>query len=85
MTSAATIWFPNTSEISINKLQIIQSSAVGIATGCVGMTAIDQFHTEPKTFKVDKHLRMLCLQFLVTGFQPEHVAFPIVSANSGQS
>ena len=63
-TFAAPIWFPNTSELSIKKLQTIQNSALRFGTGCVGMTTIDHLHTEAKTLKVDKHLGMLCSQFL---------------------
>ena len=82
-TYAAAIWFPNASETSIEKLQVIQNSALRIATGCVKMTAIDHLHTEAKALKVKEHLRMLCSQALATSLQPEHASFPIVTADSG--
>ena len=80
---AAPVWFPNTSQTSINRLQIIQNSALRIATGCVRMTPIDHLHTETKTLKVEEHLKMLCSQYLGTYFQPNHASFPVVTANSG--
>ena len=55
-TSAALMWFPNTGATSINKLLIIQNSALRIATGYVGMTAFDHFHSEASSLKVDEHL-----------------------------
>ena len=74
--------FPNTSLSSITKLQTIQNSALRIATGCVIMTDIDHLHTEIKTLKVGEHFKMLCSQFLATCLQPNHVSFPIVTADS---
>ena len=82
-TYAAPVWFPNAKSNSIKKLQVIQNSALRIATGCVKMTALDHLHAETKTLKVDEHLRMLCTQFLATCLQPGHVSFPIVTADSG--
>ena len=82
-TYAAPIWFPNTSPSSISKLQTIQNSAIRIATGCVMMTPIDHLHTEAKVLKVDEHLKMLCSQHLATCLQPNHISFPIVTADSG--
>ena len=82
-TYAAPIWFPNTSPSNIAKLQTIQNSAIRIATGCVMMTPIDHLHTEAKVLKVDEHLKMLCSQHLATCLQPNHISFPIVTADSG--
>ena len=47
------------------------------------MTPIDHLHTEAKVFKVDEHLKMLCSQHLATCLQPNHISFPIVTADSG--
>ena len=82
-TYAAPIWFPNTRSGNIAKLQTIQNSALRIATGCVMMTPIDHLHTEAKVLKVDEHLKMLCSQHLATCLQPNHISFPIVTADSG--
>ncbi|MEL6803865.1 MAG: reverse transcriptase domain-containing protein, partial [Bacteroidota bacterium] len=82
-TYAVPVWFPNTSQTSITRLQTIQNSALRIATGCVKMTPIDHLHTEAKTLKVEEHLNLLCSQFLATCMQPDHASFPIVTADSG--
>ena len=62
-------WFPNISQTSIIKVQIVQNSALRIATGCVRMTAIDHLHTEAKVLKVVEHLSVLCAQHLATCLQ----------------
>ena len=82
-TYAAPVWFPNTSATSRKKLQVIQNSALRIATGCVKMSGIDDLHAEAKMLKVEDHLRMLCSQFLATCLQPGHPSLPIVTADSG--
>ena len=82
-TYAAPIWYANTSFSSINRLQVIQNTALRIATGCVKMTPIDHLHTEAKVLKVDEHLRLICSQYLATCLQPNHVSLPIVTADSG--
>ena len=83
ITYAAPVWFPNTSATSRNKLQIIQNSALRIATGCVKMSGIDDLHAEARMLKVEDHLSMLCSQFLATCLQPGHPSLPIVTADSG--
>ena len=80
---AAPVWFPNASTTSIRKLQLVQNSALRIATGCVVMSAIDHLHAEAKMLKVDEHLDMLCSQFLATCLQPGHASYPVVTADSG--
>ena len=83
ITYAVPVWFPNTSATSRNKLQIIQNSALRIATGCVKMSGIDDLHAEARMLKVEDHLSMLCSQFLATCLQPGHPSLPIVTADSG--
>ena len=80
---AAPVWFPNTSSSSIQKMQRIQNSALRIATGCVRMSPIDHLHTESRVLKVVDHLKMICSQFLATSLHPNHVSYPIVTADSG--
>ena len=83
MNYAAPIWFPNVSESSIKKLQIVQNTALRIATGCIKMTPIQHLHTESKILHVKGHLNMLCTQFLATCLQPEHPSFASVTCDSG--
>ena len=82
-TYAAPIWFPNTSASSRKRLQVMQNSALRVATGCLKMTGIDDLHAEAKMLKVEDHLRMLCSQHLATCLQPSHASFPAVTADSG--
>ena len=82
-TFASPVWFPNSSETLINRLQVIQNSALHIATGCVRMTPIDHLHAETKVLKVDEHLKMLCSQYLTTCLQPDHASLSMVNADSG--
>ena len=83
-TYAAPIWFPNSSQTSIFKLQTLKNSALRITTGCVRMTAIDQLYTEAKVLKVDEHISRYAL-CSVPGhlFQPDHASFQTVQADSG--
>merc|ERR1719376_1136123 len=83
LTYANPVWFPNTSETSISRLQVIQNSALRIATGCVRMTPVDHLHVEAKVLKVDEHLKMLCSQYLASSLQPDHASFSVVTADSG--
>ena len=83
LTYATPVWFRNTSETSINRLQLIQNSSLHIATGCVRMTPIDHLHAETEVLKVDEHLKMLWSQYLAACLQPDHASFSIVNADSG--
>ena len=80
---AAPVWYPNASKTSINKLQIIQDSALRVATGCLMMSSVDHLHTEAKIMTVGEHLDMLCSQALATYLQPGHPSFAVVTADSG--
>ena len=57
---ASPIWFPNTSSSLIHKLQIIQNSALRIATGCDKMTSIYHLHEETKMLPVQDDLPICC-------------------------
>ena len=80
---AAPVWYPNASRTSINKLQVIQNSALRVATGCFMMSSIDHLHMEAEILTVKEHLDMLCTQHLATCLQRGHPSFAVVSADSG--
>ena len=80
---AAPIWFPNTSVTNINKLQLIQNSALRIATGSPMMASVDHLHMEAGVLTVREHLDMLCAQYLASSLQPNHPSYPVVTADSG--
>ena len=80
---AAPIWFPNTSTSNINRLQIIQNSALRIATGCLKMSPIQHLHSETKVLPVQEHLSLICTQFLARALQPTHPSHPHVVSPPG--
>ena len=77
------IWYPNASKTQIHKLQIIQNTALRIATGCHHNASQAQVHAECKMMTVDNHLRLLCSQFLASALRPHHVNHHSVTAPSG--
>ena len=80
---AAPVWYTNASMTSIRKLQLIQNSALRVATGSLMMSSIDHLHMEAEILTVKEHLDMLCSQALATCLQAGHPSFPVVTADSG--
>ena len=80
---AALIWFPNASSSLFQKLQIIQNSALRIATGCVKMTSIDHLHSETEMLPDQDHLSLISFQYLARALQPYNPSHSIVASSSG--
>ena len=80
---AAPIWYPNASVSSIRKLQNIQNAALRIVTGCHKKSPVQHLHTETKMLPVDKHLDLLCTQFLANTLRPLHVLHTRVTTPPG--
>ena len=76
---AAPVWFPNITTASLDKLQVVQNSALRIATGCVKRTDVHHLHEETKVLPVSNHLSLLCTQFLARALQPTHPSHQIVT------
>ena len=53
---ASSIWSPFASSTSINKLQVMQNSALRTATGCTQDTNIQHLHDETLTLPIHEHL-----------------------------
>ena len=83
LTYANPIWFPNSSPSAIQKLQVLQNSALRIATGCVRASAISHLHAETQVLPVRDHLSLLCSQYLARTLQPNHPSHTIVTSPSG--
>ena len=66
------IWFPNSSNSAIAKLQSLQNSALHTIMGCVKMASIDHLHAETQILPVHSHLSLLCSQFLARTLIPSH-------------
>ena len=80
---ASPIWYPNDSKTTIKNLQLIQLSAIRVATGSLMMSSIDHLHMEAEIMTVREHLDMLSTQALATYLQEGHPSFSMVRAYSG--
>ena len=80
---ASPIWFPNTSNTALGKLQVIQNAALRIATGGLRMTSIDHLHTESSVLPLRNSLSLRCQQYLLGALRPDHPAHPIVTTPPG--
>jgi hypothetical protein len=54
----STIWAPIISDTNVNKLQVIQNSALRIATGCTSDTNTQHLHEETKVLPLREHLKL---------------------------
>jgi hypothetical protein len=72
MEYASTIWAPITAQTNLNKLQIIQNTALRIATGCTQDTNVTHLHDETKILPLDKHLRLHGSQQRQQAQHPDH-------------
>ena len=68
---------------AISKLQVIQNSAIRIATGCHRMSPINHLHREGALLPVADSLTLLCKQHLASVLTADHPSFEVVTAGSG--
>ena len=78
-TYVAPVWLPHISSTNLHKLQVVQNSALRIATGCVRSTSVGHLHAETKILPVADHLSLISAQFLARALQTDHPAHNIVS------
>jgi hypothetical protein len=69
---ASTIWSPSTADTHINKLQVIQNSALRTATGCTADTNIQHLHEEALILPIDIHLKLHASQYRQKSQHPTH-------------
>ena len=69
---ASTIWSPNASKTNIDKLQIVQNTALRIATGCTHDTNTQHLHDETNVLPIHKHLQLHASQIRQKAPQPTH-------------
>ena len=69
---ASTIWSPNASESNIDKLQIVQNTALRIATGCTHDTNTQHLHDETNVLPIHQHLQLRASQIRQTAQHPTH-------------
>jgi hypothetical protein len=77
------IWFPSTSATNIQGLQLVQNSALRIATGCHLATPIAHLHTECKILPGKNHFEMLNCQFLAKTLGHSHCSREVVTQPLG--
>ena len=77
---AAPIVYPNYSETSIRRLQLVQNKALRLITGAHQAAAPDHLHEEG-ILPVPQHLRLLASQHLAKSLQPSHPSHHLVSSN----
>ncbi|MCP4061384.1 MAG: hypothetical protein GY738_29760 [Pseudoalteromonas sp.] len=82
-TYACPVWFPNTSNNHINKLQVLQNQALRICTGSTKKSPISHLHQETKILPVQNHLSLLCSQYLASSLRPSHPSFSNVTTPPG--
>ena len=63
---ASPAWHPAISNTQLNRLQIIQNTALRIILGCTQSTPIEHLHAETKILTVKQHLNMRGTQFLAS-------------------
>ena len=74
---AAPVWSINASETNIGKIQRAQNEALRIITGSHKMSSIDHIHSETKMLRVEDHLNLLSVQYLVQCLDTENVCHHI--------
>ena len=77
------VWFPNASDTSIKKLQVVQNKALRTVTGCHMMTPIQHLHTETKELLVKDHLELLSSQYLASAMRVLHPNHAVVNLPPG--
>ena len=60
---ASSIWSPLASSTSMNKLQVMQNSALRTATGCTQDTNIQHLHDETLILPIHEHLQLHASQY----------------------
>ena len=78
---AAPIVYPNYSDTSIERLQLVQNKCLRLITGCHKAASIDHLHSESLVLPVKSHLHLLSSQYLARALNPSnpshpHVAYP---------
>ena len=80
-TYAAPIWFPNTSQTSRKKSQVVENTSLDIATSYIRMTGIDNLHAELKPSRLKITSEFSAPNFLHRVFQNDQASIPIVTAD----
>ena len=77
---ASTIWSPIASDTNINKIQIIQNTALRIATGCTKDTNTQHLHEETLIQPIKNHLQLHASQMRQKAELPCHPMHSLIQA-----
>ena len=69
---ASSIWSPLASSTSINKLLVMQNSALRTPTGCTQDTSIQHLHDKTLTLPIHEHLQLHASQYKQKTQHPSH-------------
>ena len=69
---ASSIWSPLAFSTSINKLQVMQNTALRTTTGCTQDTNIQHLHDETLTLPIHEHLQLHASQYKQKTQHPSH-------------
>ena len=69
---ASSIWSPLASSTSINKLQVMQNTALRTAPGCTQDTNIQHLHDETLILPMHDHLQLHASQYKQNSQHPSH-------------
>ena len=72
LTYAHIAWMPDTAQTHLQKLQVIQNTALRIATGCVRSTPITHLHEETQVLPLKDHMNMRGTQIYTSTLDPSH-------------
>ena len=84
ITYASPVWFPNTCNSNILKLQTLQNQALRICTGSCKMSSQSHLFHEAKVLPVQDHLSLLCKQYLVSALRVSHPSHANVTTPPGE-
>ena len=69
---AAPVVYPNYSDLSIHRLQLVQNKALQSVTGLLSASCIGHLQAKTEILPVVDHLRLLSSQYLARALQPSH-------------
>ena len=80
---AAPIVYPQYSQSSVRRLQLVQNRALRQVTGCHAASSVDHLHLESEVLPVESHLKMLSAQYLAQALEPGHPSHDTVQLPPG--
>jgi hypothetical protein len=86
LSRGAPVWFLSLDSVSsaVERMQMLQNSAMQVITGSHKMASHDHFLAETKLLPVEAHLGMVCSQFLGSASRASHLSNLIIKIPTGQ-